>query len=99
MVRVGTAALDGTKLAGNAGNKANRTHEKIEAEVAEIFRQAAEADQRQERLLGAVFGRWGSRDPAALEPALRWARQSSTRGRDVVAGSPAQRILSAFESG
>jgi hypothetical protein len=55
MVRVGTAALDGTKLAGNAGNKANRTHEKIEAEVAEIFRQAAEADQREERLLGAVF--------------------------------------------
>jgi transposase len=45
MVRVGTVALDGTKLPGNAADKANRTQEKLEAEVAEILRQAAEADQ------------------------------------------------------
>jgi transposase len=44
MVRVGTVALDGTKLAGNAAEKANRTQEKLEREVAEILRQAAEAD-------------------------------------------------------
>jgi transposase len=49
MVRVGTVALDGTKLAGNAAERANRTHDKLEAEVAEILRQAAEADQRDDR--------------------------------------------------
>jgi transposase len=49
MVRVGTVALDGTKLAGNAADRANRTHEQLEDEVAEILRQAAEADQREDR--------------------------------------------------
>jgi transposase len=29
MVRLGTVALDGTKLAGNAAEKANRTHDKL----------------------------------------------------------------------
>jgi hypothetical protein len=52
MVRVGTVALDGTKLAGNAADKANRTQEKLEAEVAEILRQATDADQREDRLFG-----------------------------------------------
>jgi hypothetical protein len=50
MVRVGTVALDGTKLAGNATDKANRTQEKLEAEVAEILRQAGETDRREDRL-------------------------------------------------
>jgi transposase len=50
MVRVGTVALDGTKLAANAADKANRTLDKLE--VAEILRQAAEADQREDRLFG-----------------------------------------------
>jgi transposase len=45
MVRVGTVALDGTKVAANASDKANRTHDKLEEEVAEILRQAAAADQ------------------------------------------------------
>jgi transposase len=52
MVRVGTVALDGTKLAANAADKANRTHDKLEAEVAEILRQAAAADQCEDRLFG-----------------------------------------------
>jgi transposase len=56
MVRVGTVALDGTKLAGNAADKANRTQERIEAEVAEILRQAAEADQHEDRLFGDARG-------------------------------------------
>jgi hypothetical protein len=60
MVQVGTVALDGTKL---AANKANRTHDKIEAEVAEILRQAAETDQRE----GAQYGdAHGDELPAAL---------------------------------
>src|ERR687887_485258 len=56
MVQVGTVALDGTKLAGNAAEKANRTQERLEAEVAEILRQAAEIDQREGRLFGASRG-------------------------------------------
>jgi len=56
MVRVGTVALDGTKLAGNASDKVNRTHEKLEAEVAEILHQAAEIDQREDRLFGDARG-------------------------------------------
>jgi transposase len=56
MVRLGTVALDGTKLAGNASEKANRTHDKIKEEVAEILRQAAEIDQREDRLFGDARG-------------------------------------------
>jgi transposase len=56
MARVGTVALDGTKLAGNASDKANRTQEKLQAEVAEILRQAAETDQREDRLFGDARG-------------------------------------------
>src|SRR6266516_443923 len=44
MVRVGTVALDGTKLAGNA------------ADVAEILRQAAETDQHEDQLFGDARG-------------------------------------------
>jgi transposase len=43
MIQVGTVALDGTKLAGNAADKANRALDRLDAEVAEILRQAAEA--------------------------------------------------------
>jgi Transposase DDE domain len=56
MVRVGTVALDGTKLAANAADKANRTHDKLQAEVAEILRQAAEIDQREDEQLGNARG-------------------------------------------
>src|ERR671930_947257 len=56
MVRVGTVALDGTRLAGNAADKANRTHDKLEAEVAEILRQAAELDQHEDHLFGDAGG-------------------------------------------
>jgi hypothetical protein len=56
MVRVGTVALDGTKLAANAADKANRTQDKLEAEVAEILRQAAEIDQREDFEHGPARG-------------------------------------------
>jgi transposase len=56
MVKVGTVALDGTKLAANAADKANRTQERIETEVAEILRQAAETDQREDCALGDARG-------------------------------------------
>jgi hypothetical protein len=56
MVHLGTVALDGTKLAANAADKANRTHDRLQAEVAEILRQAAEADQHEDRLFGDARG-------------------------------------------
>src|SRR4029453_13470994 len=72
MVRVGTVALDGTKLAANAADKANRTHDKLEAEVAEILRQTAEADQHEDRLLGEARG--GERPPKLASKTDRLAR-------------------------
>ena len=56
MVRLGTVALDGTKVAANAAERANRTHDKLEGEVAEILRQAAEADQREDGARGQARG-------------------------------------------
>jgi transposase len=56
MVRVGTVALDGTKLAGNAADKANRTLDRLNAEVAEILRQAAEVDRRENAEYGDARG-------------------------------------------
>jgi transposase len=63
MVRLGAVALDGTKLAANAAERANRTVDKLEDEVAEILRQAAEADQREDREPGQARG---DELPAAL---------------------------------
>src|SRR5829696_641608 len=56
LVRLGVIALDGTKVAANAADKANRTLDKVEAEVAEILRQAAEADQREDLEHGHARG-------------------------------------------
>jgi hypothetical protein len=72
LVRLGLVALDGSKLAGNAAERANRTHEQLEEEVAEILRQAAEADQRDDREHGDARG---DELPAALaSPTGRLAR-------------------------
>jgi transposase len=56
MVKLGTVALDGTKVAANAANTASHTHDKLETEVAEILRQAAEADQREDLEQGDARG-------------------------------------------
>jgi hypothetical protein len=48
-------------LAGNAAERANRTHDKRQAEVAEILRQAAAADQREDREHGRARGDLGGR--------------------------------------
>jgi transposase len=55
LVRLGVVALDGTKVAANA-TTASHTQGKIKAEVAEILRQAAEADQREDLQHGAARG-------------------------------------------
>jgi transposase len=56
LVRLGVVALDGTKMAANAANVASHTLDKLEAEVAEILRQAAEADQREDLEHGQARG-------------------------------------------
>jgi transposase len=56
MVRLGLVALDGTKVAANAAERANRTHAHLEAQVAELLQQAAEADRAEDQQHGAARG-------------------------------------------
>ncbi len=63
LVRLGVVALDGTKVAANAATTASHTQDKLEREVAEILRQAAKADQRDDLQHGQARG---DELPAAL---------------------------------
>jgi Transposase DDE domain len=56
MVRLGLVALDGTKIAANAAAAANRTHAPLQAQVAELLAQAAEADRAENQQHGAGRG-------------------------------------------
>ncbi len=56
LVRLGLVALDGTKVAANAATAASHTLDKLEAEVAEILRQAADADQHDDLEHGDARG-------------------------------------------
>jgi transposase len=56
MVRVGTVAVDGTKLAANAGLSANRSHEKIRQEVERILAEADELDAAEDEQFGDARG-------------------------------------------
>ena len=56
MVRVGTVAVDGTKLAANAGLSANRTYAKIRAEVERILAEADATDAAEDARFGDVRG-------------------------------------------
>jgi transposase len=56
MVRVGTVAVDGTKLAANAGISANRTYEKIRAEVERILAEADAVDAAEDERFGDARG-------------------------------------------
>jgi hypothetical protein len=56
MVQLGVVALDGTKLAGNTSDIANRTLAKLQAEVAEILKQAADADRCEDAQHGTARG-------------------------------------------
>jgi len=49
LVRLGRVALDGTKVAAKAASRANRTLVKLEEEVAQMLREAAETDQAEDR--------------------------------------------------
>lgn len=72
MVRVGTVAVDSTKLAANASAGENRTCEGLEAEAARIIEQAIETDRCEDELYG---DRRGDELPEKLaDPRTRKAR-------------------------
>jgi transposase len=56
MVRVGTVAVDGTKLAANAGLSANRSYEKIRQEVDRILAEADAVDAAEDERFGDARG-------------------------------------------
>jgi transposase len=56
MVRLGLVALDGTKIEANAAAAANRTHAKLEEQVAKLLAQAAEADRAEDQQHGTAQG-------------------------------------------
>jgi transposase len=79
LVRLGVVALDGTKVAANAASRANRTLAKLEEEVAEILREAAEADQAEDHQHGPARG-----DELPVEfasPSGRLARLRTAKAR------------------
>jgi transposase len=56
MVRVGTVAVDGTKIAANAGLSANRSYEKIRQEVERILAEADAVDAAEDERFGDARG-------------------------------------------
>ena len=72
MVRVGTVAVDGTKLHANAGIGANRTYPAIREEVARILAEADAVDAAEDERFGEARG---DELPAELaDPVSRRAR-------------------------
>lgn len=72
MVRVGTVAVDSTKLAGNASLGQNRTLAGLEAEAARIVEEAIETDRAEDRLYGDARG--DELPPELSDPSTRKAR-------------------------
>lgn len=56
MVRVGTVAIDSTKLAANASLAANRTYDGLRREAEKILEQAAQTDADEDQLWGDARG-------------------------------------------
>jgi transposase len=72
MVKVGTVAIDSTKLAADASLGANRTYEGLQAEARRIFEEAAAIDAAEDELYGEARG---DELPAELaDPKTRPAR-------------------------
>ncbi len=79
LVRLGVVALDGTKVAGNAADKANRTLAELVEEVTQILREVAETDQLEDQLHGSARG---DELPAELaNPRGRLARLRQAKAR------------------
>src|ERR687896_1062156 len=88
MVRVGTVAVDGTKLAANAGISANRTYEKIRQEVERILAEADAVDAAEDERFGDARG---DELPAELaDPVTR--RERLERAQRELEGEQAARV-------
>jgi transposase len=88
MVRVGTVAVDGTKLAANAGLSANRTYEKIREQVERILAEADEVDAAEDEQFGTARG---DELPAELaDPVTR--RERLERAQRELEAEQAQRV-------
>src|SRR3954451_4069369 len=72
MVRVGTVAVDGSKLAANAGLSANRCYPAIREEVERILAEADAVDAAEDEQFGAARG--DELPPELADPASRRAR-------------------------
>jgi transposase len=72
MVRVGTVAVDGTKMHANAGLGANRSYAAIRAEVQRMLREADEIDAVEDEQFGAARG--DELPPELVDPRSRRAR-------------------------
>jgi hypothetical protein len=79
LVRLGMVALDGTKVAASAADRANRTLAKLEVEVAAILREAAETDQAEDREHGAACGAELPAELASASGRLARLRQAKAR--------------------
>src|SRR3954462_11999934 len=71
MVRVGTVAVDGTKIAANAGLSANRGYAAIREEVARILAEADAVDAAKDERFGDARG--DELPPELAEPVSRRA--------------------------
>ncbi|SRR6266545_3807735 len=79
LVRLGVVALDGTKVAANAADRANRTLAKLQDEVTTILREAAETDQAEDR---QDHPAWDDELPPELaNPSGRLARLQEAKAR------------------
>jgi transposase len=56
LVRLGVIALDGTKVAANAADRANRTLAKLQVEVSQVLQEATEVDKAEDRQYGPAQG-------------------------------------------
>jgi transposase len=99
LVRVGVIALDGTKVAANAADRANRTLAKLEDEVTAILREAAETDQREDRQHGptrgdelpATLASQPAGWPGCRRPRRGWRRRRPSGSAATSSGSPSWR--------
>jgi hypothetical protein len=102
MGQVGTVALDGTKIAGNASPGANRTGEGLRKLAAELAARHAEADAEEDALFGP--GRRGDDDPG--DPHTRAERvaaalaslEEENRAREAQAAQAASRAGQAVQA-
>jgi transposase len=93
MVRVGTVAVDSTKLAANASADQNRTYEGLREEARRIIEEAIETDRREDELYG---DKRGDELPEELaDPGTRKARikellEQAKREREQIEAERAQ---------